>query len=49
MEEAGAPQPEMDAWVNSLIVRQIYGTLPSGDVQFVGNGDFDANALSTAR
>jgi hypothetical protein len=33
----------MDAWVNSLILRQIYGTLPKKDVQFSGNGDYDSD------
>lgn len=42
MEENGVPQPEMDSWTNSLIVRNVYGTLPEGDSQFAGNGDFDS-------
>jgi hypothetical protein len=42
LKENGAPQPEMDAWVNSVILRTIYGLLPDMDSQFVGNGDFDS-------
>ena len=41
VEEHGSPQPAMDAWTNSLITRYIHGTLPSGAVQFNGNGDVD--------
>jgi hypothetical protein len=41
MEENGLPLPEMDLWVNSLVVRTIYGLTPAGDGQWVG-GDFDA-------
>jgi hypothetical protein len=41
VEEHGAPQPEMDAWIDSLIVRYVHGMLPAGDVQFGGNGDLD--------
>ena len=42
MEEAGAPLPEMDAWANSLIVRFVHATVPSGDGMFNSNGDLDA-------
>jgi hypothetical protein len=28
LEEAGAAQPEMDAWVNSLVVRYAHGHGP---------------------
>jgi len=45
IEEAGVAQPEMDAWVNSLVVRSIYGTLPKEDAQFFGNGDFDSEQV----
>lgn len=45
VEENGAPQPEMDEWINSLVVRQIHGTVPKGDVQFSGNGDFDSESI----
>jgi MYXO-CTERM domain-containing protein len=41
-EENGAALPEMDAWINSVIVRYIYGTLPTLDGQYDGNGDFDS-------
>jgi hypothetical protein len=43
LEEHGAPQPEMDEWVNSLAVRYAHGVLPRfEDGQFFGNGDFDS-------
>jgi hypothetical protein len=45
VEENGAPQPEMDEWVNSLVLRQIHGTVPKGDGQFCGNGDFDSDTI----
>ena len=34
--------PEKDAWINCVIVRYIYGTLPTLDGQYDGNGDFDS-------
>src|SRR5262249_26303508 len=40
LEDQGATLPELDAWVDSLIVRYIHGTVPSRDGQWVG-GDFD--------
>jgi hypothetical protein len=40
-EENGASLPEMDAWINSVMVRYIYGTLPTLNGQYNGNGDFD--------
>jgi hypothetical protein len=43
VEQSGAPLPEMDAWVNSVAVRNIYGTLPALDGQWSG-GDFDSAA-----
>jgi hypothetical protein len=45
MEESGVPQPEMDAWVNSLAVRSVYGTLPKMDMETMGNGDFDSTDI----
>ncbi|HXU02016.1 MAG TPA: MYXO-CTERM sorting domain-containing protein [Polyangia bacterium] len=42
LEEAGASQPEMDAWVNSLAVRYAHGTVPSFDGIYTGNGDYDS-------
>ncbi len=42
LEENGAPQPEMDAWTNSLAVRYIHGTVPTADGEWVG-GDFDSD------
>ncbi len=41
LEENGAPQPDMDTWASSLVVRYVYGTLPTMDGQWVG-GDFDS-------
>src|SRR5262249_48725019 len=40
LEDQGAALAELDAWVDSLIVRYIHGTVPSRDGQWVG-GDFD--------
>jgi len=42
LEEAGAAQPEMDAWVNSLAVRYAHGTVPTFNAHYTGNGDFDS-------
>ena len=35
----------MDAWVNSLGVRYVYGTVPTMDGQYVGAGDFDSDQV----
>jgi hypothetical protein len=43
VEENGAALPEMDAWINSVMVRYLYGTLPTLDGQYDGNGDFDSD------
>jgi MYXO-CTERM domain-containing protein len=40
LEESGAPQPEMDAWASSLVLRLLYATEPGGTGQFPG-GDYD--------
>src|SRR5262249_9932938 len=45
MEEHGVPQPAMRAWIDSVVVRTVYGMLPGGDAQFIGNGDFDIEAI----
>jgi MYXO-CTERM domain-containing protein len=45
VEEQGAAMPEMDAWVNSLIVRYIHGTVPTLDGQYTGDGDFDSGSV----
>jgi hypothetical protein len=45
LEEAGVPQPDMDAWINSVAIRMIYGMLPKMDAQFFGNGDFDPSDI----
>jgi hypothetical protein len=42
LEDHGVRQPEMAAWVDSVIVRTIHGSLPRMDSQFVGNGDFSS-------
>ena len=44
LAEAGAPQPEMAAWVDSLSIRYVHGTVPALDGQWVG-GDFDATEV----
>ncbi len=44
LEQYGAPQPEMDAWTNSLALRAIYATVPAGDGMWVG-GDFDSDEV----
>jgi hypothetical protein len=44
VEENGAPQPEMDAWTNSLIVRYVHGTVPRLDGMYVG-GDFEPSSV----
>jgi hypothetical protein len=41
IEEAGVPQPAMDAWVNSLAVRHVYAQLPTQGHEAVGNGDYE--------
>jgi hypothetical protein len=40
LEDNGAKLPALDAWVNSLVVRYVYATVPTRDGQWVG-GDFD--------
>ena len=45
LEDNGASLPEMDAWVNSLAVRYVYGTVPTMDAQYVGGGDFDSTQV----
>jgi len=45
LEDNGASLPEMDAWVNSLIVRYIHGTIPTMDAQYAGAGDFDSDQV----
>ncbi len=44
LEENGASLPAMDAWVNSLIVRGLYGAVPHLDGQYVG-GDTEAGKI----
>ncbi|HSN29731.1 MAG TPA: hypothetical protein VLT45_25765 [Kofleriaceae bacterium] len=41
LEEHGAPQPEMKDWLRTVMLRTLYGTLPQGDLQFTGNGDYE--------
>jgi hypothetical protein len=45
LEENGASLPDMDSWINSVIVRYIYSTLPTMDGSFAGIGDFDAGTI----
>ena len=44
LESQGAKLPALDAWTNSLVVRYLYGTVPTLDGQWVG-GDFDSTTL----
>ena len=44
VEEHGAREPEMDDWLRTVMLRTLYGTLPQGDVQFTGNGDYEGEA-----
>ncbi len=44
LEEHGVPQPEMDDWLRTVMVRTLYATVPKGDVQFTGNGDYEGEA-----
>jgi hypothetical protein len=41
VEDNGVPQPEMDAWLRSVMIRSLYGMLPRMDMQFTGNGDYE--------
>ena len=41
LEAFGQPEPEMDAWTDSLVVRYIYATVPTMDGMWVG-GDFES-------
>ncbi|MFO0613291.1 MAG: MYXO-CTERM sorting domain-containing protein [Polyangiaceae bacterium] len=47
LEENGAPQPEMNAWANSLATRYVYATVPDRSGSWVG-GDFDDEAVYTS-
>ena len=48
LESNGAPQAAMDAWNNSLILRTLYGTTPSGKFQLCGPGDCDLTTPNVA-
>ena len=48
LEEAGAPQPELDAWASSLIVRFMHGSVPAMDGMFNSNGDLDDTVVYPA-
>jgi hypothetical protein len=39
LEKQGVALPVMDAWVNSLVTRHIYATVPTGDWVYCGEGD----------
>jgi hypothetical protein len=41
LESYGASLPAMDTWTSSLVLRNLYATLPSGSFEFCGNGDCD--------
>jgi hypothetical protein len=41
LEQNGASLPQMDAWLNSLMLRNIYSATPPLDGQFCGDGDCD--------
>jgi hypothetical protein len=53
VEKSGAPLPAMDEWLNSLAIRYVYATVPTGDAQYCGCGDCgdgstDVNAAPNA-
>jgi len=37
----GAPQPELEAWLRSVMIRTLHGIVPRMDRQFAGNGDYE--------
>jgi hypothetical protein len=41
VEDNGAPQPELEAWLRSVMLRSIHGMVPRMDRQFPGNGDYE--------
>jgi hypothetical protein len=41
VNDYGAPQPEMEAWLRAVMIRSIHGMLPKLDMQFTGNGDYE--------
>ena len=41
LEDHGASLPPMDEWASSLVLRNLYATLPGGAFEFCGNGDCD--------
>ncbi len=41
LEAQGAPLPSMDAWADSLVLRNLYATTPDGAFEWCGNGDCD--------
>lgn len=41
LEDYGASLPPMDQWASSLVMRNLYATVPSGSFEFCGNGDCD--------
>ena len=48
LEDNGASLPPMEAWANSLVLRNLYATLPSGSFEFCGNGDCDITTPNKA-
>jgi hypothetical protein len=41
VQDHGAPQPEMAAWITSVVLRSLHGAVPTMDRQFSGNGDYE--------
>lgn len=41
LEDYGASLPPMDTWASTLVLRNLYATVPSGAYEFCGNGDCD--------
>jgi hypothetical protein len=41
LEDHGVPQPEMDAWLRTVMLRTLHGIVPRMDMQFTGNGDYE--------
>lgn len=48
LEDYGASLPPMDQWASSLVLRNLYATVPSGSFEFCGNGDCDITTPNKA-
>jgi len=44
VEQAGAPQPEMDAWASDLVLNYLYALTPARD-SFYSDGDLDSAVI----